>query len=175
MKKELQRLKESHGDIKWRHKNTARELNDEKRKNLKLKAHCISLLKELDQRAQELQQTQKELDRAKQGPDLGYTLGECMYQHLVDYYWGFFELLKYFQWPRPSSGGATITELDTDEVTTVEGNTIALLPHCYCITQGVLVSSKPSGWAKTNKKISVSNQNRIRPHLKTELHARALT
>ena len=100
-----------------------------KGKNLKLKAHCTSLLKELDQRAQELQQTQKELDRAKQELDFGYSLGECMYQHLVDYYWGYFELLKYFQRPGPSSGRATITELDTNEVTTMEGNTIAVLPH----------------------------------------------
>ncbi|CAH3137559.1 unnamed protein product, partial [Porites lobata] len=34
----------------------------------------------------------------------------------------YFELLKYFQWPEPSSGGATITELDTHEVSTMEGN-----------------------------------------------------
>ena len=72
----------------WRHKNTVWELNDVKGKNLQLKAHCTSLLKELDQRAQELQQTQRELDRAKQELDLGYSLGECMCQHLVDYYWG---------------------------------------------------------------------------------------
>ena len=39
LRKELQRLKESHGDIKWRHKNAVRELNHEKGKNLKMKAH----------------------------------------------------------------------------------------------------------------------------------------
>ena len=76
----------------WRHKNIVWELNDVKGKNLKLKAHRTSLititLKELDQRAQELQQTQRELDRAKEELDLGYSLDECMYQHLVDYYWG---------------------------------------------------------------------------------------
>ena len=113
LRKELQRLKESHGDIKWRHKNAVRELNHEKGKNLKMKAHCTSLLEKLDENTQELQQKQKELDRAKQELDLGYILGECVYQHLRYYYWGYFELLKYFQWSGPSSGGATITELDS--------------------------------------------------------------
>ena len=65
---------------------------------------------------------------------------------------GYFELLKYFQRPGLSSEGATITELDTNKVTTMEGNTIAVLPHRYRITQGVLVSSKPCGWAKITKK-----------------------
>ena len=46
-----------------------------KGKNLKLKAHCTSLLKERDQRAQEHQQTQKELDRAKQELDFRLQLG----------------------------------------------------------------------------------------------------
>ena len=50
--------------------------------------HFTITLKELDQRAQELQQTQRELDRAKEELDLGYSLDECMYQHLIDYYWG---------------------------------------------------------------------------------------
>ena len=143
LRKELQRLKESHGDIKWRHKNAVRELNHEKGKNLKMKAHCTSLLEKLDESTQELQQKQKELDRAKQELDLGYTLGECMYQHLRYYYWGYFELLKYFQWSGPSSGGATITELDSNEITSIEENTVARLPHSYSLTQGVLVSSKP--------------------------------
>jgi len=142
LRKELQRLKESHGDIKWRHKNAVRELNDEKGKNLKMKAHCTSLLEKLDESTQERQQKQKELDRAKQELDLGYTLGECMYQHLRYYYWGYFELLKYFQWSEPSSGGATITELDSHEITPIEENTVAVLPHSYSLTQGVLVSSK---------------------------------
>ena len=62
LKKELQRLKESHGDIKWRHKNAVRELNHEKGKNLKMKAHCTSLLEKLDENTLELQQKQKELD-----------------------------------------------------------------------------------------------------------------
>ena len=143
LRKELQRLKESHGDIKWRHKNAVRELNHEKGKNLKMKAHCTSLLEKLNENTQELQQKQKELDRAKQELDLGYTLGECMYQHLRYYYWGYFELLKYFQWSGPSSGGATITELDSNEITPIEENTVAVLPHSYSVTQGVLVSSKP--------------------------------
>ena len=143
LRKELQRLKESHGDIKWRHKNAVRELNHEKGKNLKMKAHGTSLLEKLDESTQELQQKQKELDRAKQELDLGYTLGECMYQHLRYYYWGYFELLKYFQWSGPSSGGATITELDSNEITPIEENTVAVLPHSYSITQGVLASSKP--------------------------------
>ena len=143
LRKELQGLKESHGDIKWRHKNAVRELNHEKGKNLKMKAHCTSLLEKLDESTQELQQKQKELDRAKQELDLGYTLGECMYQHLRYYYWGYFELLKYFQWSGPSSGGATITELDSHEIPPIEENTVAVLPHSYSLTQGVLVSSKP--------------------------------
>ncbi|CAH3027066.1 unnamed protein product [Porites evermanni] len=143
LRKELQQLKESHGDIKWRHKNAVRELNHEKGKNLKMKAHCTSLLEKLDESNQELRQKQKELDRAKQELDLGYTLGECMYQHLRYYYWGYFELLKYFQWSRPSSGGATITELDSNEITSIEENTVAVLPHSYSLTQEVLVSSKP--------------------------------
>ena len=41
-------------------------LNDVKGKDLKLKANCTSLLKELDQRAQEIRQKQKELDRVEQ-------------------------------------------------------------------------------------------------------------
>ena len=143
LRKELQRLKESHGDIKWRHKNAVRELNHEKGKNLKMKAHCTSLLEKLNENTQELQQKQKELDRAKQELDLGYTLGEGMYQHLRYYYWGYFELLKYFQWSGPSSGGATITELDSHEIPPIEENTVAVLPHSYSLTQGVLVSSKP--------------------------------
>ena len=143
LRKELQRLKESHGDIKWRHKNAVRELNHEKGKNLKMKAHCTSLLEKLDESTQELYQKQKELDRAKQELDLGHTLGECMYQHLRYYHWGYFELLKYFQWSGPSSGGATITELDSNEITPIEENTVAVLPHSYSITQRVLVSSKP--------------------------------
>ena len=143
LRKELQRLKESHGDIKWRHKNAVRELNHEKGKNLKMKAHGTSLLEKLDESTQELQQKQKELDRAKQELDLGYTLGEWIYQHLRYYYWGYFELLKYFQWSGPSSGGATITELDSNEITPVEENTVTLLPHRYSLTQGVLASSKP--------------------------------
>ena len=143
LRKELQRLKESHGDIKWRHKNAVRELNHEKGKNLKMKAHCTSLLGKLNESTQELQQKQKELDRAKQELDLGYALGECMYQHLRYYYWGYFELLKYFQWSGSSSGGATITELDSNEITSIEENTVALLPHSYSLTPGVMVSSKP--------------------------------
>ena len=107
-----------------------------------MKAHCTSLLDKLDQITQELQQRKQELDRAKQELDLGYSVGESMYQHLRYYYWGYFELLKYFQWPGPSSGGATITELDTND-RPMEGKTVAVLPHSYSVTQGVLVSPKP--------------------------------
>ena len=142
LKKELARLKESQQDIKWRHKNAVRELNDVKTRNLKMKAHCTSLLDKLDQSTQELQQRKQELDRAKQELDLGYSVGEWMYQHLRYYYWGYFELLKYFQWPGPSSRGATITELDTNN-RPMEGKTVAVLPHSYNATQGVLVSPKP--------------------------------
>ena len=142
LKKELVRLKESQYDIKWRHKNAVRELSGEKKRNLKLKAQCTSLLDKLDQSTQELQQKEQELDRAKQELDLGYSVGESMYQHLRYYYWGYFELLKYFQWPGQSSGGATITELDTND-RPMEGKTVAVLPHSYSVTQGVLVSPKP--------------------------------
>ena len=142
LKKELAHLKESQQDIKWRHKNAVRELNDVKTRNLKMKAHCTSLLDKLDQSTQELQQRKQELDRAKQELDLGYSVGEWMYQHLRYYYWGYFELLKYFQWPGPSSRGATITELDTNN-RPMDGKTVAVLPHSYNVTQGVLVSPKP--------------------------------
>ena len=142
LKKELARLKESHYDIKWRHKNAVRELSGERKRNLKLKAKCTSLLDKLDESTQELQQKEQELDRAKQELDLGYSVGESMYQHLRYYYWGYFELLKYFQWPGTSSGGATITELDTND-RPMEGKTVAVLPHSYSVTQGVLVSPKP--------------------------------
>ena len=142
LKKELARLKESQYDIKWRHKNAVRELSGEKKRNLKLKAQCTSLLDKLDQSTQELQQKEQELDRAKQELDLGYSVGESMYQHLRYYYWGYFELLKYFQWPGTSSGGATITELDTND-RPMEGKTVAVLPHSYSVTQGLLMSPKP--------------------------------
>ena len=142
LKKELARLKSSQDDIKWRHKNAVRELNDFKKRNLKLKAQCTSLLDKLDQSTQELQQKNEELDGAKEELDLGYSVGEWMYQHLRYYYWGYVELLKYFQWPGPSSGGATITELDANN-RPVEEKTVAVLPHSYSATQGVLVSPKP--------------------------------
>ena len=141
LKTELARLKESQYDIKWRHKNAVRELNDLKKRNLKLKVQCTSLLDKLDQSTQELQLKEQELDRAKQELDLGYSVGESMYQHLRYYYWWYFELLKYFQWPGPSSGGATITELDNND-RPMEGKTVAVLPHSYNVTQRVLVSPK---------------------------------
>ena len=142
LKTELARLKESHYDIKWRHRNAVRELGGEKKRSVKLKAQCTSLLDKLDESTQELQQNKQELDRAKEELDLGYSVGEWMYQHLRYYYWGYFELLKYFQWPGPSSGGATIRELDTND-RPMEGKTVAVLPHSYNVTQGVLVSPKP--------------------------------
>ena len=88
LKKELARLKESQYDIKWRHRNAVRELSGEKKRNLKLKAQCTSLLEKLDQSTQELQQKEQELDRANQELDLGYSAGESMYQQLRYYYWG---------------------------------------------------------------------------------------
>ena len=142
LKKELARLKESQYDIKWRHRNAVRELSGEKKRNLKLKAQCTSLLEKLDQSTQELQQKEQELDRANQELDLGYSVGESMYQHLRYYYWGYFELLKYFQWPGRSSGGANIRQLDTND-RPMERKTVAVLPHSYNVTQGVLVSPKP--------------------------------
>ena len=142
LKKELARLKETQQDIKWRHKNAVRELNDVKTRNLKMKAHCTSLLDKLDQSTQELQQRKQELDRAKQELDLGYSVGEWMYQHLRYYYWGYFELLKYFQWPGPSSRGATITELDANN-RPMQRKTVAVLPQSYSVTQAVLVPPKP--------------------------------
>ena len=157
LKKELARLKESQQDIKWRHKNAVRELNDVKTRNLKMKAHCNSLLDKLDQSTQELQQRKQELDRAKQELDLGYSVGEWMYQHLRYYYWEYFELLKYFQWPGPSSGGATITELDTNN-RPVEGKTVAVLPHSYIVTQGALVSPKPPNSERARTVIDGANK-----------------
>ena len=157
LKKELAHLKESQQDIKWRHKNAVRELNDVKTRNLKIKAHCTSLLDKLDQSTQELQQRRQELDRAKQELDLGYSMGEWMYQHLRYYYWGYFELLKYFQWPGPSSGGATITELDTND-RPMEGKTVAVLPLSYIVTQGALVSPKPPNSERARTVIDGANK-----------------
>ena len=122
-----------------------------------MKAHCTSLLDKLDQSTQELQQRKQELDRAKQELDLGYSVGEWMYQHLRYYYWGYFELLKYFQWPGPSSGGATIRELDTND-RPMEGKTVAVLPHSYNVTQGVLVSPKPPNSERARTVLDVANK-----------------
>ena len=157
LKKELARLKESQQDIKWRHKNAVRELNDVKTRNLKMKAHCTSLLDKLDQSTQGLQQRKQELDRAKQELDLGYSVGEWMYQHLRYYCWGYFELLKYFQWPGPSSGGATITGLVTNN-RPMEGKTVAVLPHSYSVTQGVLVSPKPPNLERARTVLNGANK-----------------
>ena len=131
LKKEILQVKQSQQQIKQKHQNAVRELNDLKSRNMKIKSHCTSLLDKLDKGTQELQQKQEELERIKQELDFGYSLGESMYQHLRYYYWGYFDLLKYFQWPGPSSGGATITELDT-------------MPHSYSVTQGVRVLPKPT-------------------------------
>ena len=145
LKKDLLHVKESQDQIKRKHQNAVRELNDLKGKNLNLKAHCTSLLNKLDKSTQELQQKQKELDRTKQELDLGYSVGESIYQHLRYYYWRYFDLLKYFQWRGPPTRGATITELDTnDEVTPMEEHAIAVLPHSYSVAQGVWVLPKPT-------------------------------
>ena len=144
LKKDLLQVKESQDQIKRKHQNAVRELNDLKSKNLKIKAHCTSLLDKLDKCTQELQQKQEELDRTKQELDLGYSVGESMYQHLRYYYWGYFDLLKYFQWPGPPTGGATITELGNDEVTPMDEHAIAVLPHSYSVTHRVRVLPKPT-------------------------------
>ena len=65
LKKDLLQVKESRDQIKRKHQNAVRELNDLKGKNLKIKAHCTSLLDKLDKSTQELQQKQEELDRTK--------------------------------------------------------------------------------------------------------------
>ena len=131
LKKEILQVEQSQQKIKQKHQNAVRELNDLKSRNMKIKSHCTSLLDKLDKGTQELQQKQEELERIKQELELGYSLGESMYQHLRYYYWGYFDLLKYFQRPRPPTGGATITELDT-------------MPHSYSVTQEVRVSPKPT-------------------------------
>ena len=131
LKKEILKVEQSQQKIKQKHQNAVRELNDLKSRNMKIKSHCTSLLDKLDKGTKELQQKQEELERIKQELDLGYSLGESMYQHLRYYYWGYFDLLKYFQRPRPPTGGATITELDT-------------MPHSYSVTQEVRVSPKPT-------------------------------
>ena len=131
LKKEILQVEQSQQKIKQKHQNAVRELNDLKSRNMKIKSHCTCLLDKLDRGTQELKQKQEELERIKQELDLGYSLGESMYQHLRYYYWGYFDLLKYFQRPRPPTGGATITELDT-------------MPHSYSVTQEVRVSPKPT-------------------------------
>ena len=93
-------------------------LNDVKGKNLKLKANCTSLLKGLDQRAQELLQKQQELDRVEQELDFLYiSLGESLCHAATSLAYtitgGILNCcIKYFQWPGPSSGGATISLRD---------------------------------------------------------------
>ena len=131
LKKEILQVEQSQQKIKQKHQNAVRELNDLKSRNMKIKSHCTSLLDKLDKGTQELQQKQEELERIKQELDFGYSLGESMYQHLRYYYWGYFDLLKYFQRPGPPTGGATITELDT-------------MPHSCSVTQGVRVLPKPT-------------------------------
>ena len=131
LKKEILQVEQSQQKIRQKHQNAVRELNDLKSRNMKIKSHCTSLLDKLDKGTQELQQKQEELERIKQELDLGYSLGESMYQHLRYYYWGYLDLLKYFQRPRPPTGGATITELDT-------------MPHSNSVTQEVRVSPKPT-------------------------------
>ena len=131
LKKEILQVEQSQQKIRQKHQNAVRELNDLKSRNMKIKSHCTSLLDKLDKGTQELQQKQEELERIKQELDLGYSLGESMYQHLRYYYWGYFDLLKYFQRPGPPTGGATITELDT-------------MPHSNSVTQEVRVSPKPT-------------------------------
>ena len=131
LKKEILEVEQSQQKIKQKHQNAVRELNDLKSRNMKIKSYCTSLLDKLDKGTKELQQKQEELERIKQELDLGYSLGESMYQQLRYYYSGYFDLLKYFQRPRPPTGGATITELD-------------IMPHSYSVTQEVRMSPKPN-------------------------------
>lgn len=47
-------------------------------------------------------------------------------------YRGYYDLLSHFQWSgRPSSGGATITKIDSNEMTPIHENVIAMLPQRY--------------------------------------------
>lgn len=48
--------KVSEEDIKRRHRGAVRELNGHKEKHLKIKAHCTSLMRKLEEKIQELVQ-----------------------------------------------------------------------------------------------------------------------
>ena len=122
----------SEEDIKRRHRSVVRELNGLKEKHLKIKAHCTSLMEKFKEKTQELEQREQELDQTKHELDLGYSLGTSMYQYLSYYYRGYYDLLSHFQWSgRPSSGGATIIKIDSNEMTPIHENAIAMLPQRY--------------------------------------------
>ena len=108
-------------------------LNDVKGKNLKLKAYYTLLWNELDQRAEELQQKQQERNLIGQNRNSIWATAwakVCIMQLPRVYYWRYFKFLsKVLPVVRAIVWRATTTELDTNEVTTEEGNTIAVLPH----------------------------------------------
>lgn len=53
--------------VKRRHKTAVHELNT-KKKHLKLRVHCTSLMEKLEEKTQELVQKQQKLDQTKQEP-----------------------------------------------------------------------------------------------------------
>ena len=61
LKKDLLQVKESQDQIKRKHQNAVRELNDVKGKNLKIKAHCTSLLDKLDKSTRSFSRSKKNL------------------------------------------------------------------------------------------------------------------
>lgn len=84
--------------VKRRHKTAVHELNT-KKKHLKLRVHCTSLMEKLEEKTQELVQKQQKLDQTKQEPlDWGYSLGRSVYEE--------YDLPSHFQWSsncKPSS------------------------------------------------------------------------
>ena len=60
-KKELLLVKESQDQIKRKDQNAVTELNDVKGKNLKIKAHCTSLLDKLDNSTRSSSRSKKNL------------------------------------------------------------------------------------------------------------------
>ena len=61
LKKDLLQVKETQDQIKRKHQNAVRELNDLKGKNLKIKAHCTSLLDKLDNSTRSSSRSKKNL------------------------------------------------------------------------------------------------------------------
>lgn len=66
--------------VERRHKTAVHEQTT-KKKHLKLRAHCTSLMEKLEEKTQELVQKQQKLDQTKQEPlDWGYSLGTSVYE-----------------------------------------------------------------------------------------------